>query len=66
MEETNSVLFGRQIKEHRKQQGLTQLQLAAVTNTSARFISYLENGNPNVRLDKALHVAKMLGITSLV
>ena len=54
--------FGAAIRVHRKQQGITQLQLSAVTNTSPRFISSPENGNPNVQLDKALRVAWMLGI----
>jgi transcriptional regulator with XRE-family HTH domain len=30
---------------------MTQARLAAVTNTSARLISSLENGNPKVQLD---------------
>lgn len=53
--------FGSAVRTYRNFQRLTQSQLAAMTNTSARFISALENGSPNVQLDKALRVAWMLG-----
>jgi transcriptional regulator with XRE-family HTH domain len=62
MQMQDAKSFGAAVRAHRKQQNATQAQLAAMTNTSARFISSLENGNPNVQLGKALHVAWMLGI----
>ena len=55
--------FGKAIKEYRKQQKITQSQLAAVINSGVRFISDLENGKPTVQLEKALKAANMLGIT---
>jgi y4mF family transcriptional regulator len=54
--------FGEAVKKRRKQLGSTQSQLAAIANTGARFIGDLENGKPTVQLDKALRVAKMLGL----
>ena len=62
MQIKDSKTFGEAVRDNRKQQGMTQLQLSAVTNTSQRFISSLENGNPNIQLDKALRVAWMLGL----
>jgi y4mF family transcriptional regulator len=54
--------FGAAIRAYRKQQGMTQLQLSAVANTSPRFIGALENGKPTVQLERALRVAWMLGM----
>ena len=54
--------FGAAVKKYRKKQGVTQLQVAAFANTGLRFISDLENGKPSVQLDKALRVAKVLGL----
>ncbi len=54
--------FGEMIKKRRHEQGATQMQLAAIANTGVRFIGDLENGKPSVQLEKALRVAKILGI----
>jgi len=54
--------FGTAVRAYRKRQGATQIQLAAIANTGVRFIGDLENGKPSVQLDKALRVAKVLGI----
>ena len=54
--------FGAAIREYRKKQGATQMQLAAIANTGVRFIGDLENGKPTVQLNKALRVAKILGM----
>ena len=54
--------LGAAIRMYRKRQGATQVQLAAIANTGARFIGDLENGKPSVQLDKALRVAKILGM----
>ena len=58
----NAKAFGDAVKLHRKKLKITQLQIAAVANTGVRFISDLENGKPSVQLDKALKVARLLGI----
>ena len=54
--------FGATIRLYRKKQGTTQTQLAAIANTGVRFIGDLENGKATVQLDKALRVAKILGM----
>ena len=54
--------FGEAIRIHRKNLGKTQIQVAAIANTGVRFIGDLENGKPTVQLDKALRVAKILGM----
>lgn len=54
--------FGKTVRAYRKRQGATQIQLAAIANTGLRFIGDLENGKPTVQLDKALRVAKILGL----
>jgi len=58
----DAKVFGEVVRLYRKKQGATQVQLAAIANTGVRFIGDLENGKPTVQLDKALRVAKILGI----
>ena len=58
----NAKAFGKAVRLYRKRQGATQTQLAAIANTGLRFIGDLENGKPTVQLDKALQVAKILGL----
>jgi len=62
MKLTDAKTFGEAVRMYRKKQKATQIQLAAIANTGARFISDLENGKPTVQLDKALRVAKILGM----
>ena len=62
MKLTDAKSFGEAVRMYRKKQKATQVQLAAIANTGARFIGDLENGKPSVQLDKALRVAKILGI----
>ena len=62
MKLNDAKAFGKAVKMYRKKEKATQLQLAAVANTGVRFISDLENGKPSVQLDKALRVAKILGL----
>ena len=58
----NSTDFGRLIEDFRKAQGLTQAQLASLSNVGVRFISDLEKGKETCQLQKALYVARILGI----
>jgi len=62
MELTDAKTFGTAVRLYRKKHGATQIKLAAIANTGARFIGDLENGKPTVQLDKALRVAKILGM----
>ena len=59
---TDAKSFGEAVRMYRKKQKATQVQLAAIANTGTRFIGDLENGKPSVQLDKALRVAKILGM----
>lgn len=50
------------IKQARKEQDLTQEQLAATTGVGIRFIRELELGKESCHIGKALTVVSMLGI----
>jgi len=54
--------LGALIRKERKNQHMTQPELAGATGTGIRFIVDLENGKPTCELEKALMVALMLGI----
>lgn len=53
---------GRLIQKTRKDQGLTQTELAAASGVGVRFIVDLEKGKPTCQLGKTLRVLHMLGI----
>ncbi|NMA04803.1 MAG: helix-turn-helix transcriptional regulator [Acholeplasmataceae bacterium] len=55
--------IGKIVRKKRKELGLTQVYLAALSNTGVRFISELENGKPTLELGKVLHVLKVLNIS---
>lgn len=50
------------IKESRKAQGLTQLDLAAAANTGNRVIVDIENGKTSCQVQKVLDLLNNLGI----
>jgi len=54
--------FGNMIKKARKQLKLSQMELAAACGVGTRFVRELEKGKPTCELEKALLVARMLGI----
>jgi y4mF family transcriptional regulator len=54
--------FGSLIKNTRKKAKLTQAQLAAASGIGERFVRELEKGKTTCQLEKALLVARMLGI----
>lgn len=58
--------LGRLIKEMRKQQGLTQKDLAGACGTGVRFIQDIEKGKSSCEIGKALGIIKMLGIKILL
>ncbi|MBR1373702.1 helix-turn-helix transcriptional regulator [bacterium] len=62
MQIKDAATFGKIIRQYRKKQGLTQIQLSAMANTSPRLIGELENGKPTIQLEKALRIAWLLGI----
>jgi y4mF family transcriptional regulator len=54
--------LGNIVKQARKEQGLTQEQLAATAGVGVRFIRELEQGKESCYIGKALTVVTMLGI----
>lgn len=62
MTKNNIEKLGKIVRQARKQQGLTQEQLAATTGIGVRFIRELENGKESCHIGKAFEVISMLGI----
>ena len=58
--------LGQAIKTARKQNEMTQTEIAAICGVGVRFISDLENGKPTVELEKVLRVIKGLGLELIV
>lgn len=54
--------FGKLIRDARRKAKLTQAQLAAASGIGERFLRELEKGKATCQLEKALFVARMLGI----
>ncbi|RYC13932.1 helix-turn-helix domain-containing protein [Ciceribacter ferrooxidans] len=54
--------FGKLVKLARKGLGWTQRELAARSGTGERFIVDLEGGKPSCQLDRALLVARTVGL----
>lgn len=54
--------FGALIRERRKGLGWTQTELASRSGTGERFIVDLESGKPSCQLEKALIVARTVGL----
>jgi y4mF family transcriptional regulator len=57
--------FGQQIRQARKNQGLTQAELAAIAGVGPRFVSELERGKDTARLGLALELARLVGVDLL-
>ena len=53
---------GEIVRKSRKQQGLTQPQLAMACGTGVRFIVDLEAGKATCQIGKVLNVIHMLGL----
>ena len=54
--------LGKLIKETRKEQQLTQADLAVSAQVGVRFIVDLENGKETAQIGKVLKVCQMLGL----
>lgn len=53
--------FREYIRKRRKEEGLTQKQLAETAGVGLRFIRELEQGKQNLRTDKVNSVLKLFG-----
>lgn len=62
MQIDNTLQLGHIIRDVRKEQGLTQQQLAATCGVGVRFIRELEQGKETCQIGKALKVVSMLGL----
>jgi len=51
------------IRQTRKQQGLTQEDLAGLSGLGRRFISEVEHGKPTAQISKVLLILNVLGIS---
>jgi transcriptional regulator with XRE-family HTH domain len=56
-------LLGEFIRARRTQEGLKMHDVAMLCGISIDTLTNIETAKANVRIDSALHVAKMLGIT---
>jgi HTH-type transcriptional regulator/antitoxin HipB len=59
---TSVMELGHLIREHRRSNDITQVDLAAMCGVGPRFISELEKGKATVQLDKVLQVLACLGL----
>lgn len=63
---SNVVQLGQAVRNKRKQDGLTQQDLAAIANVGVRFVSDLENGKATVQLESVMAVLQALGLQLLL
>lgn len=57
---------GNAIQRMRKQQGLTQLDVAGLAGLGNRFVVELEKGKETVQMQKALDVLALLGLELVI
>lgn len=55
-------MLGEHVRKVRKEQGVTQEQLAASSGVGTRFIRELEQGKETCQINKVYMVLNMLGI----
>jgi HTH-type transcriptional regulator / antitoxin HipB len=58
--------LGNVARAARRDQGLTQLDLAGTANTGNRFIIDLEKGKPTIQLQKAIDALALLGLELVI
>ncbi len=58
--------IGQLVRVRRKEQSVTQAELAALCGVGVRFVSNLENGKPTLELGKVLHVMTCLGLELVI
>ena len=63
MMNVNFKLIGKRIQEVRKQQEMTQAELAALTDMSDSYISYIETAMKQASLESLVRISNALGIT---
>ncbi len=63
MMNVNFKLIGKRIQEVRKQQAMTQAELAALTDMSDSYISCIETAKKQASLESLIRISNALGIT---
>ena len=63
MMNVNFKLIGKRIQEVRKQQAMTQAELAAITDISDSYISCIETAKKQASLESLIRISNALGIT---
>jgi HTH-type transcriptional regulator/antitoxin HipB len=58
----SSVELGQLVRRTRKEQGLTQLDVAGLAGLSNRFVIDLERGKETLQIQKVLDVLALLGL----
>lgn len=56
-------VFGRRVRELRKERGLSQVALAAKVGIDRSYMGFLERGERNPSLDVITKIAESLGVT---
>ena len=61
---TNSMSeIAEMVRNERKRQGATQVELSQMANVGVRFLRDVEDGKPSVHFDKLMHILTVLGIS---
>jgi y4mF family transcriptional regulator len=61
-EPTPSQRIGQRIRDERHRQGLTQEQLAMISNVATRSLHRIETGQASVRFDVLVRILAALGL----
>lgn len=64
MQGISYIDIGKRIRSARKQQGMTQEELAEQTNLSVAHISHIETANTKLSLPALIRIANALNVTS--
>ena len=61
---TNSMAeIAEMVRNERKHQGATQVELSQMANVGVRFLRDVEDGKPSVHFDKLMRILTVLGIS---
>jgi y4mF family transcriptional regulator len=58
--------LGDVVQKVRKEQGLTQIDIAGLAHTGNRFVVDLERGKPTIQMQKALDILSLLGLELVI
>lgn len=58
------ILFGKTVRNERRRQGITQQVFAVMIGSSQTYVSALESGEYNVKIDMIYKIAAALGMSA--